>query len=387
MLADLTLLWVQVIIRKLSLVQMGFKKKSKGKPKQRKRSVEGGQLLTTESGDEQTPHNEAPRHRVSFGKDAQKDDFSHVSIFNQPLLSATTLARVVVGALKSVKAFAEAHWVPLVVAVLAILSFSLAPLPQALEEVSSSERCSLGVSFNQQRASVSDFILFALYWIGLGIASSVGLGTGLHTFILYLGPHIAQVVMAANMCNQVPEMIPSRWRFDHFAPCQSVPPDQINIGFLPIYKAVFLEAFLWGAGTALGELPPYFVARAASAAGGIDEELQDLELFNETGELPAAYSNESWIVRSKMKLAVFLKNYAFITVLAMASVSETLLAVDGWTLSLRRLFVDPESVVRLGRPDVRPLPDPLHVVLPAYPDRQSNQQSVDPGHLHRRRLF
>lgn len=29
------------------------------------------------------------------------------------------------------------------------------------------------------------FLLYA-YWIGLGILSSVGLGTGLHTFLLYL---------------------------------------------------------------------------------------------------------------------------------------------------------------------------------------------------------
>jgi hypothetical protein len=29
-----------------------------------------------------------------------------------------------------------------------------------------------------------------------------------------------------------------------------------------IYKTVILEAFLWGLGTAIGELPPYFVARA-----------------------------------------------------------------------------------------------------------------------------
>jgi len=41
------------------------------------------------------------------------------------------------------------------------------------------------------RAEIIDFTAFALYWIGLGVASSIGLGTGLHTFILYLGPHIA----------------------------------------------------------------------------------------------------------------------------------------------------------------------------------------------------
>ena len=34
----------------------------------------------------------------------------------------------------------------------------------------------------------------------MGVLSSVGLGTGLHTFLLYLGPHIASVTMAAYEC-------------------------------------------------------------------------------------------------------------------------------------------------------------------------------------------
>jgi hypothetical protein len=33
---------------------------------------------------------------------------------------------------------------------------------------------------------------------------------------------------------------------------------------------------LWGTGTAIGELPPYFVSRAASIAGQRSEELADL---------------------------------------------------------------------------------------------------------------
>jgi TM2 domain-containing membrane protein YozV len=41
---------------------------------------------------------------------------------------------------------------------------------------------------------------FVMYWVGLGVISSIGLGTGLHTFILYLGPHIASVTLAAYEC-------------------------------------------------------------------------------------------------------------------------------------------------------------------------------------------
>lgn len=55
------------------------------------------------------------------------------------------------------------------------------------------------------------FLLFAAYWILLGVASSIGLGTGLHTFVLYLGPHIAKVAMVATNCGHLPEMIPNRW--------------------------------------------------------------------------------------------------------------------------------------------------------------------------------
>ena len=48
------------------------------------------------------------------------------------------------------------------------------------------------------RQEMIDFGIFVAYWLLLGVASSIGLGSGLHTFILYLGPHIAKVTMAAN---------------------------------------------------------------------------------------------------------------------------------------------------------------------------------------------
>ena len=44
----------------------------------------------------------------------------------------------------------------------------------------------IAVFYFQHVQEVEDFIMWCCYWIGLGILSSVGLGTGLHTFILYL---------------------------------------------------------------------------------------------------------------------------------------------------------------------------------------------------------
>lgn len=103
--------------------------------------------------------------------------------------------------------------------------------------------------------------MFATWWIALGIASSIGFGAGLHTFVLYLGPHIAKVTMATNECNYVSEFLPNRWSFHHFKEC---PPfeGEPSVSVMSIYYAVIIEAFLWGLGTAIGELPPYYVARA-----------------------------------------------------------------------------------------------------------------------------
>ncbi len=41
-------------------------------------------------------------------------------------------------------------------------------------------------SHRQTILDAEKYLLWCLWWIGLGVLSSVGLGTGLHTFLLYL---------------------------------------------------------------------------------------------------------------------------------------------------------------------------------------------------------
>ena len=81
--------------------------------------------------------------------------------------------------------------------------------------------------------------------------------------MLYLGPFIASATLAATECNSTD--------FERYGPLRFICPAEKNVGaapaFFDIFKLVALEAFLWGAGTAIGELPPYFVARAARLAG------------------------------------------------------------------------------------------------------------------------
>ncbi|MCH88624.1 vacuole membrane protein 1-like, partial [Trifolium medium] len=119
------------------------------------------------------------------------------------------------------------------------------------------------------------YLRFGLWWITLGIASSIGLGSGLHTFVLYLGPHIAFFTIKAMQCGRVDlksapydtiqlDRGPSWLDKDcsQFGPplFQSENGSQIPLSIILIQ--VQLEAVLWGMGTAIGELPPYFISRA-----------------------------------------------------------------------------------------------------------------------------
>jgi hypothetical protein len=121
--------------------------------------------------------------------------------------------------------------------------------------------------------------------------------------------------LAAYECNAVPKLLPSRWRFDHFEACDPlIASSNAQVSFWRIYQAVAIEAFLWGLGTAIGELPPYFVAKAASVAGNTNEEINEL-IDGSAGK------DGSLVGRTKLALFRFLKQNAFVAVTLAASVS------------------------------------------------------------------
>ncbi|KAH9682736.1 vacuole membrane protein KMS1 [Citrus sinensis] len=122
---------------------------------------------------------------------------------------------------------------------------------------------------------LSEYFRFGLWWVALGVASSIGLGSGLHTFVLYLGPHIALFTIKAMQCGRVDlksapydtiqlKRGPS-WLdkdCDEFGPPLFSSSEGSRVPLSSILPQVQLEAILWGVGTALGELPPYFISRA-----------------------------------------------------------------------------------------------------------------------------
>ncbi|KAF6162786.1 hypothetical protein GIB67_029055 [Kingdonia uniflora] len=129
------------------------------------------------------------------------------------------------------------------------------------------------------------YFRFGLWWVALGVASSIGLGSGLHTFVLYLGPHIALFTIKSMHCGRVDlksapydtiqlKSGPSWLDKDcsEFGPPLFPSVNGLRVPLSSILPQVQLEAILWGLGTALGELPPYFISRAGS---GIYVDLSD----------------------------------------------------------------------------------------------------------------
>nr|KAJ0186829.1 hypothetical protein LSAT_V11C900478130 [Lactuca sativa] len=99
--------------------------------------------------------------------------------------------------------------------------------------------------------------------------------SGLHTFVLYLGPHIAFFTIKAMQCGRVDlksvvydtiklNRSPTWLQKDcsEFGPPFFLSSQGVQVPLSSILPQVQVEAILWGLGTALGELPPYFISRA-----------------------------------------------------------------------------------------------------------------------------
>ncbi|XP_043659077.1 vacuole membrane protein 1 [Drosophila teissieri] len=168
---------------------------------------------------------------------------------------------------------------------------------------------------------------FFVYWLGLGVLSSVGLGTGLHTFLLYLGPHIASVTLAAYECNSLRFPQPP---YPDDIICPEEPYDKRVPNIWSIMSKVRMEAFLWGAGTALGELPPYFMAKAARLSGYDPEDAEELAEF-EALNAKRHQKNLSLMDKGKLFMERVVERVGFFGILACASIPNPLFDLAGIT--------------------------------------------------------
>ena len=182
------------------------------------------------------------------------------------------------------------------------------------------------------------YLAWCGWWVGLGILSSVGLGTGLHTFLLYLGPHIAAVTMAAYECNSLefpqppyPAQIlcPEGQANVTGAEAEDVVASAVTVTVWAILAKVRVEAFCWGAGTAIGELPPYFMARAARLSGS--EPSEEEEEFHDLQEKLKNPEKMTRFERMKYSVQHLVEKVGFFGILACASIPNPLFDLAGIT--------------------------------------------------------
>lgn len=112
-------------------------------------------------------------------------------------------------------------------------------------------------------------IKFVIWWVGLGILSSIGFGSGLQTGMLFLFPHILRVSLAAATCKTLDFDSDSNMWFSspkNLFQCPVLTKDSTPVTFWGIWLKIIHVCFLQAAGTAIGEIPPYWITRASRLA-------------------------------------------------------------------------------------------------------------------------
>jgi hypothetical protein len=246
---------------------------------------------------------------LSSYKSGLKDYRRSVSLVKAPLVTARVFSKAVL------------HWV------LASLNYFYNHKPLFYSVSSVILGGLLAYSFEgahrEYLLSAEHLLTLCIWWIGLGILSSVGLGTGLHTFVLYLGPFIAKTTLAVTECNTLALATEGANAFQ--CPTNSqIAPEEVT--FYGIWTKVALASFLWGTGTAIGELPPYFVSRAATLSG---QKLADLEELDHTTSQEAA--KHGLVEMIKLKIYWALQKFGFGAILFFASIPNPLFDLAGLT--------------------------------------------------------
>lgn len=192
------------------------------------------------------------------------------------------------------------------------------------------------------------WLRFVVWWSGLGILSSIGLGTGMHSGLLFLFPHIYFVVSTAEKCGHLNfDSRLNMWNNvmkpgDTFSCLSPALPSSydLNVTFSGLFAKCALACILWGIGTAIGELPPYATAYAARLAGKEDE----FEEMLAESEI----DNKDVVARMKKWMIDIVEKWGFWGVLLLSSYPNAIFDLTGiccghigmhWTLFLSAVII------------------------------------------------
>ena len=112
--------------------------------------------------------------------------------------------------------------------------------------------------------SLNLIITDMFYWTLLGILSSIGLGFGLHTGVLFLFPLIVNTCYGYKNCNNFNFNMYGNSSFtciNHTNLYTHIDYYSIIPSEILIFLRLIIPIFFWGLGTAIGDVPPYIFSR------------------------------------------------------------------------------------------------------------------------------
>ena len=183
-----------------------------------------------------------------------------------------------------------------------------------------------------------------------GILSSIGVGTGLQSGLLFLFPFIFKITSASQRCQSLdfdyerdvffadPSSIyycphahnnganpaTSGPVFTQYADAHAV--DVEKITYFEVLMAVMPAAVVWGAGTAIGEVPPYALAYAAAKAGDNQATLDEIENQIKSPQRPGkekSFDFSVFVEKSKFYMIKVRTNSVMIVYVALMTCSRS----------------------------------------------------------------
>ena len=164
------------------------------------------------------------------------------------------------------------------------------------------------------------YLRWGSYWMSLGILSSIGFGTGLHTGMMFLFPWVIEVVYHAESCGHTnfPTTGKEYFQCENYLDTETIP-DQYIVRTCNLFWKCFPTVFIWGVGTAFGEIPPFWISRASYLQGGENARAEIEKLYTE-------YPGSKWMLEWMNRQ---ISQRAFLIIFLMASYPNALFDMCG----------------------------------------------------------
>ena len=138
---------------------------------------------------------------------------------------------------------------------------------------------------------ISNYLYWCIYWFILGVLSSIGFGTGLHTGILFLFPWVIQTNSIVHSCNTIQFSVLEEYDCN----LNNISNNNTDFTIMDLFYKTIPTVMIWSLGCAFGEIPPFLISRYVRR-GKISENSNELEEQEFLLKLYDEYPNSKWLM-------------------------------------------------------------------------------------------